>query len=170
MQHNQPKLDLPITQTAKTLEIAGFLLLLSLWITAFVLYVSSPDIIPVHFNLAGAADRYGSKTSLFLTAGIGTFLYLLLTVINRYPHAFNYLVTINAQNATEQYRKATTMLRVLKMGLLVLLLVIELTSALSANHKPGLLPFILIEILPVVVLPVAIVLYMTAQKKTAKQG
>jgi uncharacterized membrane protein len=91
---------------------AGMILLLLL---PAVYYTELPDTIPQHFNARGEADGFGPKTTLWLLPILGVALYTLLTILVRVPHTFNYSVQITSENAEQQYRMATQMIRVLKV-------------------------------------------------------
>ncbi|MEQ9099753.1 MAG: DUF1648 domain-containing protein [Imperialibacter sp.] len=56
-----------------SIPLVAFLILYPSW-----MYGELPERIPVHFNLAGEADRWGGKGHLFVLPGIGIGLYLLL--------------------------------------------------------------------------------------------
>jgi uncharacterized membrane protein len=58
---------------ALTVPLVTFLVIYPSW-----MYSDLPVHIPVHFNLAGEADRWGGKGHLFVLPGIGIGLYLLL--------------------------------------------------------------------------------------------
>ena len=51
-----------------------------------------------------------------------------MTVLNRFPHLFNYPVTITEQNAEKQYQYAKTMLSTLKFTTIGLFLYIQLQT------------------------------------------
>ncbi len=44
-----------------------------------------PQVIPVHFNLVGQADGWGSKAWLALMPALGIFAYALMTAASRFP-------------------------------------------------------------------------------------
>ncbi|MFM7328678.1 MAG: hypothetical protein ACKO3B_08090, partial [Bacteroidota bacterium] len=50
--------------------------------------------------------------------------FICLTILNNYPHVFNYPVSINTQNAYAQYKSATTMIRFLKLSLILVFLIL----------------------------------------------
>jgi uncharacterized membrane protein len=66
--------------------IVWFIMLLPLAYLAAI-WTSLPAQVPVHFNLTGKADRFGSKNELlsvsFLLTGVNAFVYLLLTNVYR---------------------------------------------------------------------------------------
>ena len=52
-------------------EIIGLIALAVMIGYPLILYSHIPDRIPIHFNLAGEADGYGSKSVLWILIGIG---------------------------------------------------------------------------------------------------
>ena len=163
MERNRPKPDLPLTRTGKLLEIAGYTLLITLWIITIAVFYSSPEIIPIHYNLDGEPDGFGNRAFVFLTTGIATFVFFILTLVLQVPHAFNYLVTITEANAEEQYRNAQNVLRVVRLLVIGMMLGISVQTSCSGNHKLG-VGFIIMELLFIVVMTIAIVIYSTSKK------
>jgi uncharacterized membrane protein len=111
----QPKIKVPFTNLDLVLEIFAFIIIIYLWL--FIIYElpKLPARIPLHFDLSGKADRIGSKTDLYWIPVITSVLYIGLSVLNLFPHKFNYLVTITENNALKQYRLATRLIRTLKV-------------------------------------------------------
>ncbi len=63
----RPKIKISLTQFDKVLEIAGIISLIIMWALTLLNYFKSPDTVPIHFNLSGEPNGYGSKlTILFL--------------------------------------------------------------------------------------------------------
>jgi hypothetical protein len=56
------------------------------------------DRIPTHFNLAGQPDRWGSPSTLPVLLVVALALYLLLTIVARFPSTFNYPVRVTVEN------------------------------------------------------------------------
>ena len=96
--------------TVERTELGRLLDWLSLaGVVLFVLYIiyqfgKLPDEVPTHFNHAGEADAWSGKGTLFILPAIAVGLYIMLTLLNRSPHIFNYPVKITEQNAPMQYR------------------------------------------------------------------
>ena len=135
VKENQPKLRIdwtPIDWILEFLAILGFLTFLG---TAVYYFPKLPETIPTHFNGSGQPDGYSSKSSFWIMPGISVFVYILLTVVNRFPHKFNYLVTITPQNAMKQYTMGTRMIRFLKMIIVWLFLYINFTIIQSADPQ-----------------------------------
>jgi uncharacterized membrane protein len=103
-------------------------------------YMNLPDTIPTHYNLAGQADGFGSKQSLLILPSLMTLLFIGLTILNKYPHIFNYEVKITADNARNKYTIASRMMRMLKLSLVIifgLLLVLSIKNASGQGQGLG---------------------------------
>lgn len=111
----QPKLNIPLTNNDKTLEIIALIGIILIWAICLYYYSSLPETIPIHFNAAGNPDGFGNKNTLWLLPSITTALYIALTAISKIPHTFNYPVKITPENAPNQYRKAIQLLRIIKV-------------------------------------------------------
>lgn len=116
---NRPIIPIKLTDIDKTIERFCIALSLGIAIGSILVYVKLPDTIPVHFNMQGEADRYGSKAVIFIFPVIALILYLVLTKLNKYPHIFNYPTEITPENAEVQYTLATRLVRYLKFGILL---------------------------------------------------
>ncbi len=135
METERPKITLIPSTADKLVELLGWLILLTLWGWTFTHYSALPDTIPTHFNAAGEADGFGSKASLIALPIIATLLFIGLTVLNRYPHIFNYPAAITQDNALRLYTLATRMLRYLKLVLVLVFGGIEFMTIQNATGK-----------------------------------
>jgi uncharacterized membrane protein len=135
MELERPKITPIPTYTDKLVEALGWLILLVLWGWTITHYSSLPETIPTHFNAAGEADGFGSKVSIIALPVIATLLFIGLTVLNRYPHIFNYPTAITQDNALKQYTLATRMLRYLKLVLVLVFGGIEFMTIQNATGK-----------------------------------
>ena len=71
----------PIKPTLKT-EILPILLLVMAAAASFYFYANFPERVPIHWNMAGEVDSYGSRaTGAFLFPGILVGMYLLFLII-----------------------------------------------------------------------------------------
>jgi len=118
MKKDRPKIKIELSKSDKILEVFALLLLVVLWIYVIYNYNSLPEIINTHFNAQGKPDGSGEKQYIFGLPGVATFMYLLITILSRYPHTFNYLEVITEENALEQYTKMTKLSRILKIILI----------------------------------------------------
>ena len=85
----------------KTLNAISLATLAALFLVAgFALYGPDrlPARIPTHFDAAGHANGWGSPLALLSLPIIAFGVYLLMTVVARFPSAFNYPVTVTDEN------------------------------------------------------------------------
>ena len=116
----RPVINIELTALDKFLEAISLILLIALWAYTLTNFSDLPDSIPTHYNAMGEVDNTGSKWSIFVLAGVATFLYAMLTVLNRFPHYFNYLAEITEENTYDHYKLSTRLMRVIKLFLLLL--------------------------------------------------
>lgn len=69
---------------------------------------------------------------IWILPAIGFILYVGLTVLNMFPHVFNYPVKITEENAEKQYNIATQAIRVLKVLIAFMFAYITYTSVKTA--------------------------------------
>ncbi len=120
----RPKFKLELTPTDKIVEVVGWFTLAILWILTLWNYGSLPETIPTHFNASGQPNDYGSKGTLLMLPIIATVLFFGMTILNKYPQAFNYPTHITDANALRQYTNVTKMVRYLKLAVVLIFLFI----------------------------------------------
>ena len=135
METERPKITLIPTHADKLVDLLGWIVLLAIWGWTFTHFSTLPNIIPTHFNASGEADGFGSKASIIGLPIIATLLFFGLTVLNRYPHIFNYPCPVTQDNALRLYTLATRMLRYLKLVLLLVFGGIEFMTIQNATGK-----------------------------------
>ena len=166
MEEERPKITLIPTTADKLVDLLGWIILLALWALTITHYSTLPDTIPTHFNGAGEADGFGSKASIIGLPFIATLLFILLTILNRYPHIFNYPSPVTQDNALRLYTLATRMLRYLKLVLLVVFGGIGLMTIQHATGKgAGLGVWFLPLTLVLIFLPLIYFVVKSVQKK-----
>jgi len=131
----RPKLTIELTKVDKTLEGLCLIILILLWTGIIAGFSKLPDEIPSHFNASGQADDYSNKTSIFNLPIVVTILYLGMTILNRYPHVYNYSATLTMENAGRLYKSATRLIRILKLAVIVIFTGIVLLTCNSAITK-----------------------------------
>jgi uncharacterized membrane protein len=120
----RPKIKLKLSKIDLALEWFGWILLMCFWGFTALKYKSLPEIIPTHFNATGIADGFGEKWNIITLPGIASVLFIGLTVLNQFPHLFNYLTEITEVNAEKEYTKATKLIRNLKIMLVFIFFLI----------------------------------------------
>lgn len=148
---NRPKVELELTSFDKTIEIAGWISFVALWLYVLTNYSGLPAQIPSHFNAMGKIDDYSSKSIIIILPIIGSIIFIGLTILNKFPHLFNFPVQLTESNIKQQYTLATRMLRILKLAILLIFGTIAYVTIQSVSTKsdgPGviLLPVILLSV------------------------
>jgi hypothetical protein len=116
-----------------------------------------PENIPLHFNLTGEADGFGSKQSILIIPIATLVMYLALTILERFPHKFNYMLEITAENAERQYRNMHYMMKILKVYIVFLFLYVtnmiaQIGSGSLRSMSNWILPVILVGLLSIVII------------------
>jgi uncharacterized membrane protein len=130
---NRPKIKIRRTTLDWIIEFAAFIFVIILILLPIINYSHLPETIPVHFNAAGEADGYGSKSTLWLLPVTGVFMWLMFTVLESFPQIYNFPVKITPENAVTQYRMATRLLRVLKTVILIIFSFISMKTMDTAG-------------------------------------
>ncbi|KYG72695.1 DUF1648 domain-containing protein [Roseivirga echinicomitans] len=119
--NGRPKLALKLSGVDIGMELLGWLSLIGIWVLVFLNFQNLPDTIPIHFNAAGKADGFGSKWSILTLPIIASVLYVGMTILNKFPHVFNYPTeAVTEENALKNYTMATRLIRVLKLMLVII--------------------------------------------------
>lgn len=131
----RPKIELTLTTTDRVLEILGWGSVFAIWALTVASYGNLPDTIPTHFDGGGEADAFGGKSSLWSLPIIATLLFIAMTILNKYPHIFNYPTKITADNAPKQYANATRIIRYVKFAVVLIFGLIAFKIIQNANGK-----------------------------------
>lgn len=156
-QNNRPRINLKRSYIDWILEFIAFSSLLILIALPIISLKTLPETIPVHFNASGQPDGYGNRSAIFLLPAIGAIMYLLMTVVEAFPHIYNYPVEITPENASVQYRIATRLIRILKTVILITFSFISFQTVKTATGgaaglgKSFLPVFLLLTFAPILV-------------------
>lgn len=161
---SRPRIRIPMTPIDLIMESAGWTILIILWVITLSRYELLPETIPTHFNAAGEPDSYGRKATLLILPALGTILFISMTVLNRFPHRFNYPTTITPENALRQYTIATSMIRYLKLAIVVVFLMIVVgTIRTVSGNASGLGAWFLPLFMGMIFLPIGCFLIISLQ-------
>jgi hypothetical protein len=83
----------------------------------------------------GQADGFGGKGNILTLPFIATTLFAGLTILNKFPHVFNYPINITADNALKQYTNAVRLIRYLKFIIVIIFGLIALQTIRNANGQ-----------------------------------
>jgi uncharacterized membrane protein len=116
----RPKIKLKMTNLDKGIEIFGWLILAGIWILTLTNYSNLPETIPIHFNGAGKVDGFGNKSNILTLPIVASILNISMTIVNYFPHRFNYPNSITTENVFKSYTNATRLVRILKLVVVIL--------------------------------------------------
>ena len=104
--------------------------------TAHALYGVHPirGPVPTHFNLAGQADAWGSPQSLLVLPAMALGVFLLMTIVSRYPAVFNFPVRATPANRAQLESIALEMIAWLRLEVVVIFALIQRAAILSAEQ------------------------------------
>lgn len=143
----------------------GILLIIS---TTKVLtnWMKLPQIIPSHFNFAGEVNGFGNKNFILILPSAMIFLFIIFTILEKFPKRFNYPIKINHNNAEIQYKLVVKLLKITKVEILIIFTYLSnaiINSAINGKLTVNkmFLPIILISLL----LTMAIYIYKSIKNK-----
>jgi hypothetical protein len=109
-----------------------------------------PEQIPIQFDAVGHPTAWGSPAMLVLLPAITLIIYLLFTVVTRFPGAFNYPVKVTSFNRRRMENLAVDMMAWLKVemvGLLTWMQWVTIEMARNPNrHIPAMTPAVLVAV------------------------
>jgi len=151
--NKNPKIKINHTKNDLFTEVTAFLLLIFFWIISILSLDYLPDEIPTHYDGSGQIDAFGDKEAILILPFITTLLVIMMSILSKFPHTFNYSVEITAENAEKQYRNAIGFIRMLKIAILLLFIFMNYQTMQIALEKN--------ESLGVWFLPVTILFFIT---------
>jgi uncharacterized membrane protein len=140
----------------RTLDLVGWLALGAMtWVTYSAVWGPErlPDRIATHFDIAGNPNGWGSPAVLLLPV-IGVTVYVLMTVVCRFPAAFNYPVPVSPANRARAQELTVEMIGWLKMELACLFAFLQRVIVESARSGQG-------KTLPLLMPPFLVVVFAT---------
>ena len=147
MDNEQPFVEIKKEPFDFFLEYSALIVLIATWGFTIYHFNKLPDIIATHFDVNGNPNGFGSKFTIWLLPIIITLVYILIYVLNRYPHKFNYLTKITEQNAYKQYKLASRMMRILLFNITILFAYITFKEIDGAYTKSSALEWWFIPLL-----------------------
>lgn len=138
------KEKLATTPYQRILNLFSFLLFLGLFLYPSLIWSKIPEEIPTHYNFAGEADAFGSKTSVLIPSLIGGILYGLLIFVGHFPSIWNVPVKITAENKDWVYRNVKSLLSTMNFLIMLVYFYINYQSLSQKNLNPILIAGLLI--------------------------
>ena len=110
-------------------EILCLVLLIGILIYLFVKWSSIPDKIPGHYNAMGEIDRMGNKGELLILPIISWLMFLGMTVLEKFPQAWNTGVKVTEENKERVYRTLKNMISTMKVIIVAVFSYLTINSA-----------------------------------------
>lgn len=144
----QPILKIPKSRFEWSLDLVSVVVFIGAIAYLVMKWTTIPNLVPGHYNAAGEVDRWGGKAELLILPIIGIFIWAGMTVLEKFPHAFNYPYRLE-KNIEAQYRNARLLVNVLKnegLWLFTYLMWIDVQIAIgnAKSMSPAFLPACLI--------------------------
>ena len=120
----------------RTLELLGWIALaVNGWVTYWAVWGPNPlpERIPIHFDLAGNPNGWGSPKGIFILPAVALGLYLLMGLVARYPAAFNYPVKVRPEFRARAEELALDMIAWLRAELACLFCTLQLAVIQAAR-------------------------------------
>lgn len=124
-------------------EIVCLILLIGVLIYLYCNWSSIPDKIPGHYNAIGEIDRMGSKNELLVLPIISWLMYLGMTVLEKFPQAWNTGVTVTEENKERVYGVLKNMLSTMKLIMVAIFVYLTINSSQSMSLSVWFLPIAL---------------------------
>ncbi len=134
MQTEKPELDIEKLAVAKVFDVLVVALFAAALVYLIVQWNQLPDEIPAHFGGDGEVDRYGSRAELLLLPVIGLIMWVGMSVLEKYPHTYNY-INLRPDNKEIQYRYGVLFMNIIKnlSTLLFVFLIWQMTDIAMAR-------------------------------------
>ncbi len=147
----RPKIVPPASKTDKIIEAIALIGVLLSIIIVFISAVNLSDIIPGRYNPLGGVNTYLSQWPLLaIISFLAIIIYVIFTVLNRYPYIFNYFgMMVTEENAPRLYSIGRSALQYIKLAFVWMILILELfqISLINNPEQSPLLGLILILLL-----------------------
>jgi hypothetical protein len=124
----RPHINLPSEGLDKVLELIGALLMAAFLVVVAASWSSLPEQLPTHFAMNGEPDAWGGRGQALWLPGIALVQFIVLTVLTRMPHRYNYPWPITPENAERQYGLARRLLHGMKLLIVLLFFAMYLGS------------------------------------------
>lgn len=125
------------------LEVLSILFIIGLLAFFLFSWGSIPDKLPGHYNAMGQIDRMTGKGHLIINYSIMLIMYLGMSILERFPQAWNTGVRVTKENRIRVYSVLKSMIKTIKFILVATFTYIILSAAnekaLSWWFTPGIL-------------------------------
>lgn len=145
------EIKIETTNYNRLMQILSFSILIGTFIFLAVYWNKIPDKIPAHYNALGEINRFGKKSELLFCPIIALIMYLGISILERYPKAWNTGVNITSENRDFVYKHLKNMITTEKFAIVFTFSFLTIMPALSLPLPSWFLPIdLLIVFLPII--------------------
>ena len=98
-----PKMSMPMSKLELFGQFLSVMGLVYAFVTFFTMFDTLPDRIPIHFDFSGNINGWGTKSGLIALPFVGLGIFILFTVLERFPQTYNISVKVTEENAPRLY-------------------------------------------------------------------
>ena len=151
----RPELKIEKTAFRRICNVIGY----GLFVIGVIISIGSipflPETVPIHFNLAGDADGWGSKYFLLVLPLIGIITTVALEAVENRPHMHNFPVSLNESNVEAFYKLSTRTMNLMKNGILVLFSFLMIDIVMTARTEEAFFQEIILFLLvAIIIIPI----------------
>ena len=147
MYNERPRIQIPQTSTDRWLDAISYLLLILLIVYPVHLYSILPEPKTIQDDLAQQLNPLKSKALILILPALGVFLFIMLTILLRFPHMYNYPEKVTEQNALSLYSAGVRFMRIMRIWVLfIFILIVRGSMGIALNRQDEfvrlILPFV----------------------------
>lgn len=129
--------------------------LLASTLYVFAVWKRLPEQIPSHYNGLGQPDAYGPRSGILFLPTIAWFLFVLISVVERFPSTWNTVNGIRRENIPAALRLSKTLIGTMRLALSLSFSWMIFCTARSAPMGAAALPLLLAAVfVPILVIMV----------------
>lgn len=132
---NVPKQDIPNYTWQKLVDIVCGLTLAGLFAYIWYQMDQIPGLVPTRFDISGNVSVWQPKSMLYVTPGIGVFVFMILAFVRLDPRFVNIPVKVNEKNALPVIAAASRWVSVLQVLITLKFVWIVLESVRVAKNS-----------------------------------
>ena len=125
MYNERPRIQIQQTSTDRWLDGVSYLLLIFLIVYPVHLYSIIPGPKAVQDDLAQQLYPLKSKALILMLPALGGFLFIMLTILLRFPHIYNYPEKVTEQNVLSLYTAGVRFMRIMRIWVLFIFILIN---------------------------------------------
>lgn len=137
MKNKRPVISIPRSLSERMLDAISLIVLIGSFVYTALSWSSLPEQVPIHFDMEGEADEWGSRMTLLWLPVINSIMFAGMTVLRSFPHKMNYLIEITPENAAYQYRLSIELLAWIKMQVTLLFGYLTWAAIQEASGNTG---------------------------------